>query len=83
MCCYIDDTLVSTSDKDSHIRTLQQVFTRLTTHGFRLKLDKCEFALKSIEYLRHVITKNGIEPLPSKVEAIANAPPPANLQQLR
>ena len=83
VCCYIDDILVSTSDEDSHLRILEQVFTRLTTHGFRLKLEKCEFLLKSIEYLGHVITKDGIEPVPSKVEAIVKAPPPANVQQLR
>jgi len=38
---------------------------------------------KSIEYLGHVIiTKDGIESVPSKVEAIVKAPPPANLKQL-
>ena len=83
VCCYIDDILVSTSDEDSHHCILEQVFTRLTTHGFRLKLEKCEFLLKSIEYLGHVITKDGIELVPSKVEAIVKAPPPANVQQLR
>ena len=83
VCCYIDDILVSTSDEDSHLHILEQVFTRLTTHGFRLKLEKCEFLLKSIEYLGHVITKDGIEPVPSKVEAIVKAPPPVNVQQLR
>ena len=80
VCCYIDDILVSTSDEDSHHRILEQVFTRLTTHGFRLKL---KFLLKSIEYLGHVITKDSIEPVPSKVEAIVKAPPPANVHQLR
>jgi len=79
VCCYIDDILVSTSDKDNQLQILEKVFTRLTAHGFRLKLEKCEFLLKSIEYLWHVITKDGIEPVPSKVEAIVKAPPPANV----
>ena len=39
--------------------------------------------LKSIEYLSHVITKDGIELIPFKVEAIVNSPPPTNGQQLR
>ena len=77
--------LVSISDEDSHLHILEQVFIPPTIlmHGFRLKLEKCEFLLKSIKYLGHVITKDGIEPVPSKVEAIVIAPPRANVQQLR
>jgi len=67
----------------NNLQILQQVFIPLTTHGFRLELEKCEFLLKSIEYLGHVITKEGIEPIPFKVEAIVKALPPASVQQLR
>ena len=81
--CYIDDILVSTADEESHLRTLEEVFTRLERHGFRLKLENCEFLLAYIEYLGHIVSKDGIQPLPSKVEAIVNAPPPASVQQLR
>ena len=81
--CYIDDILVSSADEDSHLRALEEVCNRLEKHGFRLKLEKCEFLLKSIEYLGHVVSKDGIHPVPSKVEAIVKAPTPANVQQLR
>ena len=81
--CYIDDILVSSADEDSHLLTLKEVFSRLEKHGFRLKLEKCEFLLKNIEYLGHVISKDGIQPVPTKVEAIVKAPTPANVQQLR
>ena len=36
-----------------------------------------------IEYLGHIISQNGIRPVPSKVDAIINAPKPSNVQQLR
>ena len=61
--CYIDDILVSSADEDSHLLTLKEVFSRLEKHGFRLKLEKCEFLLKNIEYLGHVISKDGIQPV--------------------
>ncbi len=68
----------------SHLcRTLEEVFTRLEKHGFRLKLEKCEFLLSRIEYLSHIISKDGIQPVASKVDAIVNAPTPINVQQLR
>lgn len=81
--CYIDDILVSSPDDESHLSTLGEVFARLEKHGFRLKLDKCEFMQPCIEYLGHIISAEGIKPVPSKLEAIANAPTPDNVQQLR
>ncbi len=38
---------------------------------------------KSVEYLGHQISKEGIQALPSKVDAIAQAPEPKNVQELR
>ncbi len=49
----------------------------------RLKKEKCIFLAKSVEYLGHQISKNGIQALPSKVDAIARAPEPKNVQELR
>ena len=45
-------------------------------------LEKCKFLLKSIEYLGYVISKDGIQSVPTKVEAIVKASTPA-VQQLR
>ena len=81
--CYIDDILVSSVNNESHIQALEEVFCRLKKHGFKLKLEKCEFLLSHVEYLGHIISKDGIQPIPSKVEAIVHAPAPANMQQLR
>ena len=83
VACYLDDILVSSTDEESHLRILEEVFSRLEKHGFKLKLEKCEFLTAHIEYLGHVVSKEGIHPIPSKVEAIVNAPTPANVQQLR
>ena len=81
--CYIDDILVSGKDEAAHLQSLDEVFTCLEKHGFRLKLEKCEFLLPKVEYLGHQISSDGIQPLPSKVTAIIEAPTPKNLQQLR
>ena len=59
--CYIDDILVSSTDEEGHLRALEEVLSRLEKHGFKLKLEKCEFLLKSIEYLGHVVSKDGIQ----------------------
>ena len=59
------------------------MFSRLENHGFQLKLEKCELLLTCIEYLGHIITSDGIKPVPSKVEAIVKVPKPVNVQELR
>jgi predicted aspartyl protease len=81
--CYIDDILVSSEDEESHLITLSQIFSCLEKHGFKLKMEKCEFLLSSIEYLGHIISSDGIQPVTSKIDAIVHAPTPNNVQQLR
>ena len=65
-----------------HLCILEEVFNRLKKHGFRLKLEKCKFLQARIEYLGHIISNDGIQPVPSKIEAIVNAPVLKNIQQL-
>lgn len=81
--CYIDDILITGNDAESHLQSLKEVLMRLEKHGFRLKRDKCEFLLPTVEYLGHQVSKDGIKPLPSKVAAINQAPTPRNIQELR
>ena len=45
--------------------------------------EKCKFFQKSVEYLGHVIDKEGIQPIQKKVEAILAAKSPNNIQQLQ
>ena len=48
-----------------------------------MKRDKCAFLQPSVEYLGHKVNAEGLHALPSKVEAILQAPAPNNLQELR
>ena len=81
--CYMDDILVSRKDEKSHLKSMEEVFRRLEKHGLRLKPEKCEYLLSSVEYLGHQISKDRICALPSKVAAIDKAPAPTNVQGLR
>ncbi len=47
-----------------------------------VKLSKCEFWLKEISFLGHVVSVEGIKVDPSKIEAILNWKPPRNITEI-
>ena len=80
---YIDDILVTGESEQQHLKTLDEVLERLDKAGVRLKREKCAFMLPSVEYLGHKISAAGLQPTDEKVRAIAEAPTPRNVSQLR
>ena len=81
---YIDDVLIITNDNwDDHLNKLDTVFTRLGAVGLKINIQKSFFGRSATEYLGYWITRNGISPIPKKVEAILNLTPPTNQKQLR
>lgn len=83
VCVYIDDILVTGPSEQEHLKTLDNVFTRLAAAGLRLKKAKCSFMQPSVEYLGHNISADGLRTTQEKVRAIADAPAPRNVTQLR
>ena len=80
---YFDDILVTGKDDMEHLKNLEAVMERLSKFGLRIRPDKCEYLQPSVEYLGHVIDKNGLHKATAKVEAILAAPEPKDVTQLR
>jgi hypothetical protein len=83
VCVYIDAILVTGATEEEHLANLAQVLQRLERAGMRLKLEKCAFLLKSVSYLGHVISEEGLHTAESKVEAVVEAPDPRDISELR
>ena len=79
---YLDDILVTGTSEADHLKTLDEVLSRLETAGLRLKQNKCAFLLPSVEYLGHRISAKGLQSTDEKVQAIEKAPTPRNVSQL-
>ena len=80
---YLDDIIMySRSDKE-HLQHLGEIFVRLKAAGLKLKLEKCCFFKKHIQYLGHLISEEGIQPLPEKLESIAKMPAPKNPKEVK
>ena len=79
---YLDDFLIHAPDEKTHYDILKQVFTRLKENGLAIRLDKCEFGKKSVEFLGYHVSNQGILPLKRKVSAIVDMKPPTTQKDL-
>ena len=62
---------------------MEEIFIRLKAAGLKLKLEKCCFFKRHIQYLGHLISADGIQPLPEKPESLAKMPAPKNPKEVK
>ena len=74
---YMDDMLVASRSMEEHTEHFRKLFRRLADHVLVVSPAKCQFGQTKIEFLGHTVTKEGVEPLPEKVTAIAQFPAPS------
>ena len=80
---YLDDIIVFSDSPKEHFHRLRGVFTKLDKAGLKLKPNKCEFFKTIITYLGHIVSSNGIETDPKKVEAVKNWTIPKTVTDVR
>ena len=73
---YLDDILIYSSDVATHLKHLEQIFERLRKVDLKLKMEKCSFLKKHIQYLDHIVSGDGTRPVPEKLNSIQNIPCP-------
>ena len=79
---YINDILLTSSNREKHMLELHALFQHLTDFGLRISPLKCEFGAHSIEFLGHLINQDGIAPLPEKVAAMRLYETPTTAKEL-
>lgn len=80
---FFDDILIYSPDLHSHLSHLEMVLSVLQKNVLFAKPSKCYFGVTSVEYLGHIVSKEGVSTDPGKVEAIKSWPRPSNLKELR
>jgi len=73
---FIDDILVYLKLEEEHVEHLRVVLRVLKEKQLCSKLSKCDFWLREVSFLGHVISKGGIAVDPSKVDAVLQWEPP-------
>ena len=80
---FIDDILVYSKDAQEHEHHLMIVLQILRENQLFAKLSKCDFWLKEVSFLSHIVYVEGIRVDPVKIEAIMNWKPPQNVTKVR
>ena len=80
---YLDDLIIYSSDFQSHLQHLENVFQRLGKHGLKLRLDKCRLLQKEVKFLGHVVDERGVRPDADKIAAVRDWAPPSTVREVR
>ena len=80
---YLDNVIVFSKTLEEHVIRLRAVFKKLKQAGLKLKPSKCEFFRQELTYSGHVVSKEGIQTDPKKVEAICKWPISTNVTEVR
>ena len=83
MIVFIDDILVYSRNEEEHTLHLRLILQTLREHQLYAKFSKCKFWLDHMAFLGHVISKDGIQVRPKKIEAIIEWPRPTTITEVR
>ncbi|GJW13084.1 putative reverse transcriptase domain-containing protein [Tanacetum coccineum] len=78
---FIDHILIYSKTREEHVEHLRLVLELLKKEKLYAKFSKCEFWLRKVRFLRHMINGNGIHIDPSKIEAVKNWKSPRTLTE--
>ncbi|GFU44021.1 hypothetical protein TNCV_4963361 [Trichonephila clavipes] len=83
--CFVclDDILCYSENAEEHRSHLRTIFQRLSSYGLKLNISKCVFGVTELIFLGHLITPDGIKPLPDKVQAVLDYKQPETVGSLR
>jgi hypothetical protein len=83
MVVFIDDILIFSKNEEEHDEHLHLVLQKLRENQLYAKFNKCEFWLKEVSFLGHIISEGGILVDPNKVKDVLSWKTPQNVSDIR
>jgi hypothetical protein len=80
---FIDDILIYSSTTEEHEQHLRVVLEKLRQNQLYAKFSKCDFWLKEVAFLSHVLTAEGVTVDSAKIEAMKEWEQPHNVTDIR
>ncbi|KAA3483601.1 DNA/RNA polymerases superfamily protein [Gossypium australe] len=79
---FIDDIMIYSRDESEHAEHMRIVLQTLREKKLYAKFSKCEFWLREVSFLRHILSASGILVDPGKISAILDWKPPKNVSEV-
>jgi hypothetical protein len=80
---YLDNLIIFSETYEQHLERIDMILTRLHDNNLKLSPEKCHFFQGRVQFLGHVVSPDGIETDPFKIEKIRNWKTPTNADELR
>ena len=80
---YLDDIIIFSRSEEEHLQHLEEIFTCLRKFGLKMKREKCSFFKKHIQYLGHLVSEEGFEPLLEKLDSIRKMAAPRTTKEVK
>ena len=80
---YLDDVIVFSATEETHVARLDQMLARLKQANLKIKVSKTHLLRSEVEFLGHIVNKDGIHTDPSKIKVIQDLPSPTTYRHLR
>jgi hypothetical protein len=79
---YLDDIIIHTTACEDHIEHLRIVFQRLQKANMKLKLSKCKLLRRSLKWLGHIVSEEGIATDEDKTKYVQEWPQPKDVTEV-
>lgn len=83
LVAYIDDLNCFSKTYEEHLIDLEKLFVCVRTADLKLNIAKCFFFKEKLNFLGYIITKEGLETDPVKIEKVQNFPLPTSVTQIK
>ena len=80
---YLDDILVYSRNPAEHLVHLRKVLEVLRREKLYGRLHKCAFFKKELKYLGHIVSAEGIQVDPKKIQKVEDWPVPKDVGEVR
>jgi hypothetical protein len=80
---FIDDILVYSPEEETHEDHLRLILQKLRDNQLYAMFSKCDFWLKEVAFLGHIVTDGGIKVDPGKISEILNLKQPKDVSKIR
>jgi len=80
---FIDDILIATNTEEGHNELVEEVLRRLEENDLFVKLEKCRWKVREVEFLGVIIGLKGVKMQKEKVEGVLNWPTSKNVKEVQ